>query len=147
MLSLQANQVKDCTDGTTSTIMVAEQSGQVNGRDISANRHGAWAGWHNIGTADITVGTMSFANGYSQTPWAGGITTVLRQPNWYWASSGGNPDQNSGGNNTVVNSFHPGGIQVLLADGSVRFLAEGTDLNTLQRLCCKDDGGVTAAPW
>ena len=147
MLSMQANQIKDCTDGTSSTIMVGEQSGQVNGRDISANRMAAWAGWISIGSFDIDVGTMTFTGGYSQNPYSQGLTTVLRQPNWYWVSGAINPDQNSGGNNTVLNSFHPGGIHVMLADGSVRFLAETVSLTTLQRLCCKDDGGAAGSGW
>lgn len=147
ILGMQANQIKDCTDGTSSTIMVGEQSGQVNGKDLSANIMGAWAGWISIGSFDINVGSMTFTSGYSQNPYGVGVTTVLRQPNWYWASGAINPDQNPGGNNTVLNSYHPGGIHVMLADGSVRFLAETVSLTTLQRLCCKEDGGDAERDW
>ncbi len=42
--------------------------------------------------------------------------------------------------NTVLNSFHPGGIQVGLADGSVRFLAETINMVTLLKLGSGDDG-------
>jgi hypothetical protein len=42
--------------------------------------------------------------------------------------------------NTVLNSFHPGGIQVGLADGSVRFLAETINMETLLKLGSGDDG-------
>ena len=147
MLSLQANQIKNCTDGTSSTIMVGEQSGQVNGVEISANRHGGWMGWYNLMESDITVSTMTLASGASTVPYAGGITTVRRQPNWYWQSGATNPDAYTGSNNTLLNSFHPGGIHVMLADGSVRFLAETVSLETLQRLCCKEDGGVVGSDW
>jgi prepilin-type N-terminal cleavage/methylation domain-containing protein len=147
MLSLQANKFKDCTDGTSSTIMVAEQSGQVNGVEISANRHGGWMGWYNLQAADITVGTMTLGSGASSVPYAGGITTVRRLPNWYWASGATNPDAYTGSNNTLLNSFHPGGTTVMLADGSVRFLNETVELNTLYRLCCKEDGMVAGGDW
>jgi prepilin-type N-terminal cleavage/methylation domain-containing protein len=147
MLSLQANQIKDCTDGTSSTIMVGEQSGQVNGVEISANRHGGWMGWYNLMESDITVSTMTLASGANVEPYANGITTVRRQPNWYWQSGATDPDAYTASNNTLLNSFHPGGIHVMLADGSVRFLAETVSLETLQRLCCKEDGGVVGSDW
>lgn len=147
MLSLQANQIKACTDGTSSTIMVAEQSGQVNGVEISANRHGGWMGWYNLETSTITVSTMSFGSGANSSPYAGGITTVRRQPNWYWASGATNPDAYTASNNTLLNSYHPGGIHVMLADGSVRFLSETIELDTLYRLCCKEDGMVVGGAW
>ena len=147
MLSLQANKFNNCTDGTSATIMVAEQSGQVNGKEISANRHGGWMGWYNLQAADITVGTMTLESGASTVPYAGGITTVRRQPNWYWASGATNPDAYTGSNNTLINSFHPGGTNVMLADGSVRFLAETIELDTLYRLCCKEDGMVAGSDW
>lgn len=147
MLSLQANQIKDCTDGTSSTIMVAEQSGQVNGVEISANRHGGWMGWYNLAAADITVSTMTFGSGAATGAYASGITTVRRQPNWYWASGATGNDAYTGHNNTLLNSFHPGGIHAMLADGSVRFLNETIELGTLHRLCCKEDGQVTGGAW
>ncbi len=147
MLSLQANKVKDCTDGTSSTIMVGEQSGQVNGVEISANRHGGWMGWYNLMESDITVSTMTLASGANAEPYANGITTVRRQPNWYWQSGASNPDAYTGSNNTLLNSFHPGGIHVMLTDGSTRFLTETIELGTLHRLCCKDDGLVTGGDW
>ena len=146
MLSFQANKIKDCTDGTSSTIMVAEQSGQVNGVEISANRHAGWMGWWNLQASDITVSTMTLGSGASLA-FAGGITTVRRLPNWYWASGATNTDAYTGSSNTLLNSFHSGGINSMLADGSVRFLNETVELNTLYRLCCKEDGMVAGGDW
>jgi hypothetical protein len=37
-------------------------------------------------------------------------------------------------------SEHPGGIMGGLADGSVRYFSETTDLITLKRLAVRDDG-------
>jgi prepilin-type processing-associated H-X9-DG protein len=44
-----------------------------------------------------------------------------------------------GGANTPLNSAHPGGVNVALADGSVRFLADDMSLDTLGRLATRDD--------
>ena len=44
--------------------------------------------------------------------------------------------------NTPLTSFHPGGVQVVLADGSARFIQDTIPLETLQRLCVRDDGEV-----
>ena len=42
--------------------------------------------------------------------------------------------------NTPLTSTHPGGVQSVLADGSVRFVSEVIDLVTLKHLGDKDDG-------
>ena len=41
--------------------------------------------------------------------------------------------------NTVINSYHPGGIHGLLTDGSTRFLNEKIDFLTLRKICVRDD--------
>ncbi len=45
---------------------------------------------------------------------------------------------NSGG----IYSLHPGGANVAIADGSVRFLLDSTDFNTLVQLYGRSDGGL-----
>ncbi|MGL6097395.1 MAG: H-X9-DG-CTERM domain-containing protein, partial [Fimbriiglobus sp.] len=46
------------------------------------------------------------------------------------------------GPNTPMRSAHPGGANVTLADGSVRFLRESTPLDTLALLATRNDGKV-----
>ena len=48
--------------------------------------------------------------------------------------------------NHGINSEHPGGANVLFADGSVTFLAESTPWNVLQALCIRDDGQSVTLP-
>ena len=36
--------------------------------------------------------------------------------------------------------FHPGGAHFVFADGSVHFLQESIDGQTLERLACRNDG-------
>lgn len=44
--------------------------------------------------------------------------------------------------NKTLHSAHPGGTHALIADGSVRFLADTTNIDTLRRLSCRNDGLV-----
>ena len=44
------------------------------------------------------------------------------------------------GANTPMNSTHVGGVHVLMADGSVRFLSDSLGLDTLAKLATRDDG-------
>ena len=44
--------------------------------------------------------------------------------------------------NTVINSFHQGGVHVLMTDGAVRFISENIEMDTLRELCVRDDGKV-----
>jgi hypothetical protein len=78
--------------------------------------------------------------------WTSGITTVRDQPNrgftgsfpgWGYAQSF----------NTIINSFHRGGINVVLGDSSVRFIDETIDLATLRQLCTRNDGVVMSGGW
>jgi prepilin-type N-terminal cleavage/methylation domain-containing protein len=149
MLTVAAMGMKDCTDGTSSTIIIGEQSGQVNGKEISAQRHGGWMGAINMGAGDIDVTTMNVTGARSgrTDAYTGGLTTVRRQPNWYWTSGAGSPDNYTGSSSTLLNSFHPGGIEVLMTDGAVRFLGEGVSLGPLQRLCIRDDGESIGGEW
>jgi prepilin-type processing-associated H-X9-DG protein len=43
-------------------------------------------------------------------------------------------------------SFHPGGINFLLCDGSVHFINSGIDMNLFANLCTIDGGEVVQAP-
>jgi hypothetical protein len=45
--------------------------------------------------------------------------------------------------NTPLASAHPGGVEAVLADGSVRFITDVMDLTTLKRLADRDDGQAT----
>ncbi|MCC9605547.1 DUF1559 domain-containing protein [Blastopirellula sp. JC732] len=95
------NGFRDIVDGTTNTLAIAESVGNKPGS------HRLW-GW----------GTYSGGMGTS-----GGINANF--PNLSgWAFSGN--DAFNG-----PSSYHPGGCQAVLADGSVRFIAETIQLSTL----------------
>ncbi|MDO5554578.1 MAG: DUF1559 domain-containing protein [Planctomycetia bacterium] len=115
------------TDGTSNTMIIAEQSGRINhakhGRIlVNANYLGAWTGGGSVDPVATT--TIRYTINYMGVLDAGfpnGASTFL-----------------SG--NTILNSEHAGGINALLGDGSVRFLGDTTKMSILQRLACRDDG-------
>ncbi len=126
------------TDGTSNTLVVGEQSGKVGGnRDIRANYHGGWSGFTTAGRPSAFTGS----------PW-GAATTTVRYPinadNTICV--GGSGCDTTYDANTVLNSFHPGGTQGLLLDGSVRFLVETMNHATLLSISSRDDGTVVSDP-
>ncbi|EAQ81069.1 DUF1559 domain-containing protein [Blastopirellula marina] len=140
MRTLKGIGLQECLDGTSNTILIAEQSGQVDGVEKSANPLGGWHGWvfnsetHYTSTTDIAT--------YTGTIYAGGITTVRVAPNTYWKSGAPSNAYNQYAPNTVLNSFHPGGIQAVFADGSVHFIPQTIDFTLLSKLSVRDDGEV-----
>ena len=127
----EAARIRDFTDGTSNTMMVAEQSALVGTADRRANYNGGWAGIEN----NKTVATSS--GGEDQYITA--VTTIRYTIN----------DKNGGAGadagyklNTVVNSYHVGGIHALMGDGAVRFLSENMSFAVLSNISSKNDGAV-----
>ncbi len=130
--------LNQATDGTSQTIIVAEQSGSVgvieNDRTVKypirPNYAGGWAG---PGTA-AKVSQMTS----SSTDYYTGLTTVMWALNAPMATTSSSDYSYTA--NTILNSSHPGVVQVALADGSTRALSETIEMDTLRRLCIADDG-------
>lgn len=133
--------IRDCTDGTSNTLLVAEQSGAVNGNDRSANYLGGFYGYANTGPGSWNAGTaLETLTGGCWYP--GGVTTVRYSPNAYIKSSPPTPANAQYSSNSVINSFHTGGVHALLSDGAVRFLSDNISFTVLQNLAARDDGQV-----
>jgi prepilin-type processing-associated H-X9-DG protein len=110
---------RDVSDGLSNTIAVVERSGKpiflVNGK-------------HNITPNNPT------ADYPGQVGWSASNTF-----SWSINKYGiGVNESNVGG----IYSLHPGGANVGIADGSVRFLSDSTDFETLVRLYGRSDGGL-----
>jgi prepilin-type processing-associated H-X9-DG protein len=45
----------------------------------------------------------------------------------------------------TLSSYHPGGCNVLMCDGSVRFLKDSTNLSTIWAIGSRDQGEVVSA--
>lgn len=146
-------------DGLSNTMMLSEQSDWIYTRDPStgANVRSNW--WENTSTGGGLYrghpGTYRDASGRlsDAQPWMDSrgqtFTTIRYRINqkfgWTFAAPnvGVSPQRwQSEGANVPLISAHPGGVNVLVGDGSVRFLSDNTDLLMLARYATRDDGGV-----
>ncbi len=165
---LFGNRIGDTTDGTSNTIAIFEDAGRtslqtVGGNYVQAQLLSAVPPYNNGGTVPgWTAGNMCGASGTKTCPnrWADGDTGNGVSGSPYAitiGSSQGIINQNStpvGGpatcpwstNNCGPNdepfSLHVGGCHALLADGSVRFISQNVDTDTIRKLCDRADGGV-----
>ncbi len=144
---------RDISDGTTNTLLVAEQSsaqyptidissGQpvvemVTDEAIRSSYYGsAWAGTnHPVGLVQGRP-TNSCHNVYNITTVRYGINLNGSAP------ATGDTTVVSGGAHTPIMSAHPGGANVLFADGGVRFLSENLDFGVLMAVSDRHDGAV-----
>lgn len=117
---------RDITDGTTNTIIVHESAGRskwqyrTGGKLVTANPE--FGGWFDYWAGPAAGWTYGFEDD--------GVTRY--GPRFLNASNKwANPF-----------SFHPGGVQAALADGSVRFLPDTTNNTTLIALCTYGGGEV-----
>lgn len=118
--------IRDCTDGTSNTIVVGEDSGTIAGADIRSSPGGGWTGHEPVG-AGGGIG------------WGGGVITIKYNPNPKSAPGQGSQAY---ANNNALTSYHVGGIHCLLADGAVRFLSDNLDIETFRQLSSSNDGLV-----
>ncbi len=161
--------VRDCTDGTSNTMIVAEQSEWLRDRDpAKSDRYNGHPGWTCDRASHDYRGTGSGGGWLSGTrrvdpvpqvdtpggpPAAWGadcwnITTVRYPPNLKRVMTDegwGDPKPLPGcsenhGINNPLQSPHAGGLLVGMADGSVQFISEKTALEVLLRMAIRDDG-------
>ena len=132
--------IADATDGLSNTIAVAEQSGKVQNCGYASGdaRNGYYTPWGGV-TFTNPIGTQAAG----ADCWGLGLTCVAYQINSQTCPAGANTSYVG---NSILNSFHTGGINVLFGDGSVRFVTNGFDFTMLQRLCTKADGLVADSP-
>ena len=109
--------IADVRDGTSKTLMVAE----VTGGGPGSQRGHYWI-------ANDLIDTRDGINGPFSVP---GDMTIAGQGFSY--------------RDTGPSSYHPGGCQFLLADGSVHFLSESISLTALIALTTRDGGDSVPA--
>jgi len=128
----QAKGISAITDGTSNTMLVGEQSGLVRGQNVSSNYFGGWMGARNLLVPGPICDTQVV------DIWQTGTTCVRFAPNSQTAQNGASAQPYR--NNTILNSFHTGGIFVALCDGSVRFISDNVDFQNFKKLAMRNDG-------
>ena len=149
----------EVTDGLSNTMMIGEQGGKLIRLDgtyswLIASQGAGGSGASNltgwlIGTReagqmpfpDPTCGTSGNTGGCDNDHRYFNVTTVRYRINQapFADTVFGGMSSAMGGNNPLI-SFHVGGIQCTFGDGSVKFLSENMDLETLKKLATRDDG-------
>src|SRR5690606_28928236 len=122
--------INNITDGTTFTIMVAEESGWLlnSGDPVdvrTSRRRGSWLGSAQAGQPGQVPGGWGGAN------MAYNVKTIRYSVGHRTISSG----MSAGGwngNNLPIHSAHRGGAFVLRCDGGTKFLSDGTDFDVLK---------------
>jgi prepilin-type N-terminal cleavage/methylation domain-containing protein/prepilin-type processing-associated H-X9-DG protein len=121
----------DFTDGTSNSIMVAEKS-------LPVSRHGLDGGdnerWQNSGWDEDNIRFHFIPVADSQAPALNGQCNTPSTP-----TTGGNLWRR------MFGGSHPGGINAVFGDGSVKFLKFTINPSAMRRLACIDDGEVLSS--
>jgi prepilin-type N-terminal cleavage/methylation domain-containing protein/prepilin-type processing-associated H-X9-DG protein len=127
LLTTRAVSLKDITDGTGSTMAVAEQSD-----------------WCRTGAGGKVNCRSDCGHGFPMGPGNDGwerafnLTTVIHRLGEKAATALG--VSGNCGPNTAIQSVHPGGANALLCDGAVKFLREDMAVAVLYNLANRNDG-------
>jgi prepilin-type N-terminal cleavage/methylation domain-containing protein/prepilin-type processing-associated H-X9-DG protein len=111
--------MRDITDGMSNTFLVGE-------------KHSARSKW---GQSGPTWGEGSIWNG----DFPRNFSRIAGQTKW---NLGQGPDDLAGPFHCKFGSWHTGVCQFVFADGHVAALSNGVDMDTLQKLACRNDGQV-----
>jgi prepilin-type processing-associated H-X9-DG protein len=117
----QSNKISGITDGTSNTIAIGEIANGMLPTDFGQTGYNIWAfAGYNIGESGV-VASMYGVNPWKKFGMSGGM------PQQFYISyydCGSNGCGSVWATTASVGSFHPGGANVGMADGSVRFIKE-----------------------
>lgn len=140
LLMNEGKGLRDVIDGVSNTIIIAENSGSVGGKDLRTGYYTGWSGCTCRGPLPIDLTNCPHPTSGATDAWGAGVTTIRYAPNTANNALAGGRYVYDG--NTILNSYHTGGIHALLGDGAVRFISDNIQLLTLQKLAVRDDGSV-----
>ena len=133
--TVSETRVRDIPDGTANTMGVGEYAGVTEGQKLSpiggtGNNSGSW--------------DLGYWGGGELGVWpARTIAFPAMSPNFYYeVEIAEQPPLTSTITRAALKSPHPGGIHIMLMDGSVRFLSLEVDFMTYQDLADCADGNV-----
>lgn len=125
---------RDVTDGLSNTILQYESAGRtrsyVYGKETAAPAwwdasHRAWTASFNASWFYPAEFTLDANGGEPNVMWFVG-SRIINTHNW-----------------TSPYAFHPGGIQISMGDGSVRFLMENIDIEVINAITSIDGAEIT----
>jgi hypothetical protein len=135
------------TDGTSNVMLASEQS------DFLILANNLKVAWNAAGPHGWTIGWGNSSTNFIAGAGSGGdnrafnLTTVrhpINRKEWPTLSGAGNCNAvgicDNTGQNIPLNSAHPGGVMIMLADGSVSFVSDTIPLDVVARLATRDDG-------
>jgi prepilin-type N-terminal cleavage/methylation domain-containing protein/prepilin-type processing-associated H-X9-DG protein len=143
----------DITDGTSSTILVGEQSNHLRDSNNQIVLGGAYGGPGPI--AVTTAGPDGWIQGCVINLPAGNngsndrlynVATIRYPINQIGLTTASPGCHDNVGHNIPLSSMHTGGCNLLFGDGSVRFWRSSTDLATLSAAASRADSLVYAEP-
>ena len=146
--------ISSVTDGLSNTVAVIECAGKTAGTPGKYPFKFTIGNCPGIDTTQMPSGTLTAVNRWADGASSSGINgqatnvagATLQYINGNKTPIGGPTNcpwtTNNCGPNTEPFSFHVGGTQVLMGDGSVRFLSENLNWLTLRNLVARADGGV-----
>jgi len=149
--------IESISDGTSNTWLIGEQSDHLRDAAGAPLTAGYTTG---VGNSATLYGWTMGAAHNSLTTWAAtgqdgrhfnctamryqinqrGIIPTGTAGNTATAQTAG--VHNDAGTNFPLNSGHTGGVNVALADGSVRFFSNSTSLTTLHAFCTREGGDI-----
>ncbi len=157
LLLNESSSVATVLDGTSNTLMIGEQSGelQYGGRivRIACNSQGAWYGGHFDSPSgpsmegapmrrELTVRKLNeYYSPKKMNCYSGGLAVVRTPIN---PGTIANNCTGISGTAVPIHSQHSGGANLLLGDGSVKFLSATLDFYVLRLMCSGNEGGTAS---
>jgi len=153
LLKQGSTRISEATDGTSNTIAIGEDAGRderfmspYNEIDSSAGGDARGAGPAGVGANRRYWRWADPDNAYGVSGQPNNKTRPMNELGVYNPPPGPlNTKGNNAGANDELFSFHSGGVNVLLGDGSVRFIKDSINVRTLRGLVTLSGGEVLSS--